>query len=129
MDAKIRVKFNGSCLKWDRSTYTHGKIVHLYIVYEITLFSYPNGGTGRNVIIFGVDMSSSTKTDNRKKDILIIGKGSTQGLKHTLSAEKMYSINFSENYQTFCLSHYNGTSGYLLMIMKFMHLKQKILKL
>ena len=67
LDAKIRVKFNGSCLKWDRSTYTHGKIVHLYIVYEITLFSYPNGGTGRNVIIFGVDMSSSTKTNNKKK--------------------------------------------------------------
>ena len=30
-------------------------------------FSHPSGGTGRNVIIFGVDMSSSTKTDNRKK--------------------------------------------------------------
>ena len=116
MDAKIRVKFNGSCLKWDRSTYTHGKIVHLYIVYEITLFSYPNGGTGRNVIIFGVDMSSSTKTDNRKKDILIIGKGSTQGLKHTLSAEKMYSINFTENNKKFCLSlHYNEANSYLFV--------------
>ena len=30
-------------------------------------FSHPSGGTGRNVIIFGVDMSSSTKIDNRKK--------------------------------------------------------------
>ena len=30
-------------------------------------FSHPSGGTGRNVIIFGVDISSSTKTDNRKK--------------------------------------------------------------
>ena len=41
-------------------------------------------------------MSSSTKIDNRKKDILILGKGPTQGLEHTLSAEKMYSINFTE---------------------------------
>ena len=41
-------------------------------------------------------MSSSTKIDNRKKDILILGKGPTQGLQHTLSAEKMYSINFTE---------------------------------
>ena len=49
---------------------------------------------GRNVIIFVVDMSSSTKTDNRKKGVLILGKGPTQGLEHTLSAEKMYSINF-----------------------------------
>ena len=41
-------------------------------------------------------MSSSTQIDNRKKDILILGKGPTQGLEHTLSAEKMYSINFTE---------------------------------
>ena len=33
--------------------------------------------------MFGVDMSSSTKIDNRKKDIVIIGKGLT------LNAEKM----------------------------------------
>ena len=32
---KIRVKFNGSCLKQDNVTYTHEKIVNIYIVYEI----------------------------------------------------------------------------------------------
>ena len=42
-------------------------------------------------------MSLSTKIHNRKKDILIVGKVPTQGLEHTLSAEKMYSINFTEN--------------------------------
>ena len=47
-------------------------------------------------MILGVDISSSTKIDNRKKYILILGKGPTQGLEHTLSAEKMYSINFTE---------------------------------
>ena len=46
-------------------------------------------------------MSSSTKIDNRKKDILILGKGPMQGLEHTLTAEKMYSINFTENMQNF----------------------------
>ena len=31
--------------------------------------SHPRGGTGRNVIIvFGVDMRSSIKIDNRKRD-------------------------------------------------------------
>ena len=55
-------------------------------------FSHPSGGTGRNVIIFGVDMSSSTKINNRKKDILILGKGPSQGLEHTLSAEKYIQI-------------------------------------
>ena len=54
-------------------------------------------------------MSSLTETDNRKKDILIFGKGPTQGLEHTLRAEKMYSINFTEHNKEFCLSlHYNG---------------------
>ena len=51
-------------------------------------FSFPGAGLGKNVIIFGVDMSSSTNIDNRKKDILIFVKGSTQELEHTLSVEK-----------------------------------------
>ena len=34
LGAKIRVKFNGSCLK--KITYTHGKIVNIYIVYKIS---------------------------------------------------------------------------------------------
>ena len=38
-------------------------------------------------------MSSSPHIDNKMKDILILGKGPTQGLEHTLTAEKMYSIN------------------------------------
>ena len=70
-------------------------------------FSFPGTGLGRNVIIFGVDMSSSTKIDKRKKDILILGKGPTQGLEHTLIAEKMYSINFTVTGKKFGLSlHY-----------------------
>ena len=40
-------------------------------------------------------MSSSAYVDNKKKDILILGRGRTQGLEHTLTAEKMYSINFT----------------------------------
>ena len=43
-------------------------------------FSFPGGGFGQNVIAFGVDMSSSVHLDNKKKDILIIGKSPTQGL-------------------------------------------------
>ena len=75
---------------------------HKYSGYGIGIdrdgsFSFSSGGTGRNVvIIFRVDMSSSTRIDNKIKDILILGKGPTQGLEHTLSAEKMYSINFTE---------------------------------
>ena len=52
--------------------------------------SYSTGDeVGRNIIIFGVDMSLSSKIDNKGKDILILGKGSTQGLgEHPLTAEK-----------------------------------------
>ena len=77
-------------------------------------FSFLCGGFGQNVIIFGVDMGSSAHIDNKKKDILILGKGPTQGLEHTLTAEKMYSINFIVTKKKFCLSlHYNGANSYL----------------
>ena len=49
-------------------------------------------------------MSSSVRVDNTKKDILIFGKGPTQGSEHTLTSEKMYSINFTVTRKTFCLS-------------------------
>ena len=48
-------------------------------------------------------MGSSTKIDNWKKDILILGKDPIKGLEHTLSAEKMYSINLTEQNKKFCL--------------------------
>ena len=61
-------------------------------------------------------MSSSTKIDDRKKDNLILGKGPTQGLEHTPSAEKMYPINFTENDKKFCLSfYYNRGNSYLFV--------------
>ena len=112
-------------------SYTHGKVVNIYIVQElgasslhvndptlknclfvaVTLtknadidkygysrngigfdrrgsFSFPGGGFGQNVLIFGVDMSSSAHIDNKKKDILVLGIGPIQGLEHTLTAEK-----------------------------------------
>ena len=91
-------------------------------------FSHPRGETGRNAVIFRVDMSSSRKIDSKKKDILIVGflildiliLNSLQGLEHTLSAEKIYSINFTENNNKLCLRvHYNW----------FINLEQKILRL
>ena len=93
---KTRVEFNGNCLKQDSVTFNHKKVVNIYIVYEI---------------------------DNRKKDILILGKVPTQGLEHTLSAEKMYLTDFTEHNKKFCLtSHYNGEkNGYLFVNGKEIH--------
>ena len=85
-------------------------------------FSFPGTGVGKNVIRFGVDMSSSTKIDTRKKGILILGKGPTQGLEHTLSTKKMYSNNFREHNKKFCLSlHYNGANSTLFVNGKEIH--------
>ena len=79
-------------------------------------FSSPGIGLGRNAITFEVDMNPSTNIDNRKKDILILGKGPTQELEHTLSTENMYSINFTEHNKNFCLClHYNGANSYLFV--------------
>ena len=79
-------------------------------------FSFPGSGFGQNVIIFGVDASSSAHIDNKKKDILIPGKGPTQGLEHTLTAGKIYSINFTLTKKKFCLSlHSNGANSYLFV--------------
>ena len=69
-----------------------------------------------HLIIFGVDMRSSLPIDNKKKGVLIFGKGPIQGLEHVLAAEKLYSINFIGNNKKFCLSlHYNWANSYLFV--------------
>ena len=79
-------------------------------------FLFCGGGFGQNVLIFGADMSSSAHIDNKKKDILVLGKGPTQGLEHTLTAKKVYSINFNATKKKFYLSlHYNGGNSYLFI--------------
>ena len=62
-------------------------------------------------------MSSSAHVDNKERDILILEKGPTQGLgEHSLTAEKMYSVNFTDNGEKYCLSlHYNGANSQLFV--------------
>ena len=60
---------------------------------------------GKNVIIFGADMSSSVHIDNKNSDILILGEGPTQGLDGTtLIAEARNPINFTQPNKRFVLS-------------------------
>ena len=68
-------------------------------------FSFPLTELGKNVIAFGVDMTSSTKVDDKKKDILILGKGPAKGLEHTLSVEKKcFQLVLQKHNKNFCLS-------------------------
>ena len=79
-------------------------------------FSLPaESGFGKNVIIFGVDDSSSVNADHRKIYILILGKGPANGLADTtLTAEAEYSINLSKQQKKFCLSFpLNGSNSFL----------------
>ena len=74
------------------------------------------GWAGQNVIVFGVDNKSSAHIHNKTKYILIPGKGPVQGLEHTLTAEKMYSINLTVTRKNFYLSlHYNEANSYLFV--------------
>ena len=111
--SRLRLRFEGSCLKQEDTTpFTPNNVVNLFIVYELgrwsrdlntdfTLkdcligavkltktadagkykysgcgigfdlrseFSLPDGSMGKNVIVFGVDMSPSVHIDNKKKD-------------------------------------------------------------
>ena len=64
--------------------------------------SLPDGSVGKNVIIFGADMSSSVHIDYKNKGILILGKGPLQGLNSTtLTAEDKYPINFTQSGKRF----------------------------
>ena len=76
-----------------------------------------DGSYGKNVIIFGADMSSSVDVDNKGKGILILGEGSTQGLDSTiLTAEANYPINFTQLGERFVLSlHDNGSNSFLFV--------------
>ena len=64
---KIRVKFNGSCLKEDKITYTHGRIVNIYIVYEITEnYNISNYPTLENRLFGAVSLTKHTDIDHCK---------------------------------------------------------------
>ena len=65
-------------------------------------FSLPDGSMGKNVIVFGGDMSSSVHIDNKGKDILILCEGPTQELNDTtLTAETVHPINFTQSNKRF----------------------------
>ena len=108
--------------------------INIYIVYEISKhFNVGSYSTIENVsaVSFNIDRYkyfgygigfdgngylSHPSGGIDRKDILILGKGPTQGFEHALSAEKMYSFNFTENNKEFCLSlHYIGANSYLFV--------------
>ena len=70
---------------------------------------------GRNILIFGADMSFSIHRTNSANHIYIMGNGPTQGINDTIIySEKKYFRNITEpNVKFFQSLHYNGDDSYL----------------
>ena len=61
---KTRVKFTASCLKQPKISYTHGKVVNIYIVYESgTSSSHVNDPTLKNLLFGAVTLTRNTDID------------------------------------------------------------------
>ena len=50
---RMYVKFNGSCLKQDKITFNHGKIVNIYIIYDLELTLTYNADITLENYLFG----------------------------------------------------------------------------
>ena len=63
-DTKIRVKFTGGCLKQPKISYTHGKVVNIYIVYELgASSSHNNDPTLKNCLFGAVTLTKNADID------------------------------------------------------------------
>ena len=61
---KIRVQFTGSCLKQPSFTFTHKKIVNIYIVYELRASSsHINDPTLKNCLFGAVTLTKNSDID------------------------------------------------------------------
>ena len=62
-------------------------------------------------------MSSSTHTNNKTRNILVLGRDFIQGIAGTaIYAEKMYSVTFSEVEASFCLSLYYNRDNSIFFV-------------
>ena len=157
-DCDIWVKFNGSVLRQPKVTYTHGKVVNIYTVYEfgesssndndatsknclfgaVTLtknadidkygysgygigfdrrssFSFPGGGFGQNVLIFGADMSSSAHIDNKKRHISS-RKRTNARIRKYFNCKKNVFYQFCSNKKEILFKFvFNGVNSYLFV--------------
>ena len=63
---KTIVRFNGSCLKQDKVTCNHGKIVNIYIVYELSMFRLSSFFTLENCLFGAVSLTKNVDIDKYK---------------------------------------------------------------
>ena len=79
----------------------------------ILLFWFGND-FARNVVIFDVDNTSSSHTNNQKNNVLVLGEGPTKAINDSICAAEKTTVNFSKAKTKFCLSlHYNDVKSFL----------------
>ena len=136
----MRIKFDNDLSSVKQNNYVT-KIVNAYIVYYLD--AWPKDPTcnfrfkycllvatfhdavswsfgndfARNFIIFGVDNSYFSPTDNRKNNFFVLCGGLTFGINGSFgSPKKKFSINVSKANSKFCLSlHYIEHNSYLFV--------------
>ena len=63
---KIRAKFTGSSLKPPKISYTHGKVVNIYIVYELNKIYTKTTPTLVNCLFGAISLTKNTDFDKYK---------------------------------------------------------------
>ena len=72
-DTKIKVQFTGSCLEQPRFTFTHKKVVNIYIVYELgTSSSHDSDPTIKNCLFGGVTLTKNANIENLVMELDLI---------------------------------------------------------
>ena len=76
-----------------------------------------SNGFATNVVIFCVNNSSSSHTDNLKNNFLVLGERPTDDINGSVgTAEKKFSTNFIKAKTIFCLSlHDNSDNSYFFV--------------
>ena len=105
-NSKNNYKGYGICFD-ERSPFGH----------TLTEGGFTHSKNGRNILIFGADMSFSVHATNRANHIYVMGEGLTQGIHDTtIYVENNYYRNFTNPGKNFVLSlHYNGDDSYLFV--------------
>ena len=95
----------------------------MIIVYLVQFSLTKNADINKNKYSgYGMDLIEKDFIHTLMVELVECNKGPTQGLEYTMSPEKMYSINFTENNKIFCLSlNYNGANSYLFVNGKEIH--------
>ena len=117
---RIGIKLDKDPLAIEQNYYL-AKIVNGYIIYDLDSasvgsWSFDNDFAG-NALISGADNSSSSHSDNRKNDCLILGQDPTYGISGSFRLpDKKINISFTKANTKFCLSlHYNADNSYLFV--------------